>query len=701
MPGSACDAPPQATSSRTGAPWLGGTWAGAGPAPRGRGATTTRGPAEDSAAGIPAGPSSAAAGSWAGRCRGAGDTGGGGRSHYEVLGVAFGSSQEDVRKAFHAAARAAHPDKGGSAEAFAAVQSAWEALRDPGRRAAYDVYGLDEQRRTVQTDERDRTRGGEAALLAELGLVARGPVLPACQLVVTCGGCGRPATRTCCVCGGPFCSFCARRQHWRGAHPPHWPLVAAPGSLAAALGRREFEAKRLEDDRRWEGARLAAADPHHRSEAQRRELRAFAQAAALAEADPGAPRRYAPALARLYMWTQTHAHVIIAVHLPNGRHDAEVEACVGGGGVLTVGARGAQPALRRALAGPLEPGAPLELTRTADGRFAVLTLAKAQAGAAAPALDSGRPSPAAGGSPGTAGRGATEAVRLTGAEAWLRHCGRGDGGGGWWRRLFVGDSDGARCVPPPYTLSQTADELLLELPLPWWVRAEDVEVQVGPVGLQLGVRGLGLGLARSYWSSPDDAATPGQEAAASPGGRSAVVPERCSWSLGEGEGGGRGAAAGGGRRPPRLLSVALALPDPSPEEVQYKRGVGQDHRQAARGESGGSGGWGPGGSGPEGRRGVRFFAEDEDAFGLEPLLQAACFRLAGGAWVLPPPWEHEEPQAGRWVDREALLPPGARAHLARLRAADQQQQKQQGPLLPDGEAGAAAHPPPGELARAG
>ena len=52
------------------------------------------------------------------------------RSLYAVLGTSPGVSSTELRAAYVAAALAAHPDKGGTAETFTAVQLAWEALRD-------------------------------------------------------------------------------------------------------------------------------------------------------------------------------------------------------------------------------------------------------------------------------------------------------------------------------------------------------------------------------------------------------------------------------------------------------------------------------------------------------------------------------------------------------------------------------------------
>ncbi|KXZ42769.1 hypothetical protein GPECTOR_119g400 [Gonium pectorale] len=556
-----------------------------------------------------------------------------GLGHYEVLGVPYDASPAEIRQAYREAARRYHPDKGGAAAAFARVQAAWEVLGDPRSRAAYDVCALDHHHQYVHVDTQ-RSKGGEDALLAEVLLRSAGAVVPASQLVVTCELCGRPATRDCSVCSMPFCSFCARRQHWRGKHPMHWPVVSTPGAMLERLGRQEMEAKRLEDDRR-----LRAADPFHCTDEQLRELRAFNEAAALASARPDHLARYDPALGRLYMWTQTARHVILACYLPNGRPDREVQAGVQGG-VLRLGAAGSAPVVHRRLAGALDPSSPLELYRTPDGRFAIVTLTKAGAGAATGPDSSGPPVP------------------------WQWR------DASWWRTAFVGDNCGGRCLPPPYTLSQQAeDEVVLELGLPWWVRAEDVEVAVGAKRLDVAVRGMDLRLERTCW--PDakrradhqpvlpelsswclrDAADskPGTDVASSGGGSS------CSSPSSSGPAGPTPAAA---RRAGRCLSVVMARPEPTEEERMYKKGVRQDNRTAPR----------AGFYGAQ-QQGVRFFEEDEDTFGLEPLLQAASFSTTGGAWAVPAPWQHDQTLACRWVTQEAELPLAARKHLASLRAA--------------------------------
>jgi hypothetical protein len=57
---------------------------------------------------------------------------------YEVLGVRRTASATEIRAAYRAAARRLHPDAGGSAEGMQQLNVAWQVLRDPARRAAYD-----------------------------------------------------------------------------------------------------------------------------------------------------------------------------------------------------------------------------------------------------------------------------------------------------------------------------------------------------------------------------------------------------------------------------------------------------------------------------------------------------------------------------------------------------------------------------------
>jgi molecular chaperone DnaJ len=64
---------------------------------------------------------------------------------YNVLGVERTSSDDEIKKAYRKLAMAYHPDRnGGSKEAeekFKAITEAYDVLRDPQKRAAYDRYG--------------------------------------------------------------------------------------------------------------------------------------------------------------------------------------------------------------------------------------------------------------------------------------------------------------------------------------------------------------------------------------------------------------------------------------------------------------------------------------------------------------------------------------------------------------------------------
>src|SRR5687768_2050184 len=64
---------------------------------------------------------------------------------YQTLGVARDASDEEIKKAYRKLAMAYHPDRNnGSAESeeqFKAITEAYDVLRDPNKRAAYDRYG--------------------------------------------------------------------------------------------------------------------------------------------------------------------------------------------------------------------------------------------------------------------------------------------------------------------------------------------------------------------------------------------------------------------------------------------------------------------------------------------------------------------------------------------------------------------------------
>lgn len=66
------------------------------------------------------------------------------RDYYELLGVAKGASEDDIKKAFRRLARQYHPDvnkEAGAEERFKEINEAYEVLGDAQKRQAYDRFG--------------------------------------------------------------------------------------------------------------------------------------------------------------------------------------------------------------------------------------------------------------------------------------------------------------------------------------------------------------------------------------------------------------------------------------------------------------------------------------------------------------------------------------------------------------------------------
>ena len=347
-----------------------------------------------------------------------------------------------------------------------------------------------------------------------------------------------------------------------------------------------------------------------------KELRLFKEAAAIALSAPngGAARppswRSLPSasgvLSRYYCWSQSATRLFVAVAVPTGYADKALVWHATPSRLL-VQAEDSLPSVDRAwwaAGGGLDPAARVHALVGDDHTRVALVLTKAEAGSD-------------------------------------------------WPCLFEGDACGLRCLPPPYSLVDGGGgggggdaawagyepEVGIEWGgIPEWVTLRDVTVDVTPTGLTASVRGWAghPPLVRTFWRS--DTAGGGAQP-------EAVDASGSSWALVDEHSGGDGTTREcAGRRKAVSISVARAARDarrggaPRRDNRAHDAAAGRPH-------------------------GARFFVEDEDAFGLEPLVAAMAFHAEGSAWVPASP----HTSAGHTATREADLPKSVAAELRRLR----------------------------------
>ncbi len=499
-----------------------------------------------------------------------------GSLHYEVLGLENRKcTQAEVRKAYKTQARLAHPDKpGGDAQRFALVKKAYDVLGDVEKRKVYDTWQSQVEFRHVRGAS-SRFEGGEDLMLDEFEkqMTRDGvEVDPRTQLVVVCEVCGRPATTECWTCKMQICEFCTLKRHWKGCYGLHWPLVNKPGMMLEQLGRKQMEKKRLEDAKR-----LELEDPNFRSDNELKEIRNFKDAAYDLIQGLGEKAKfiYDIRMAKYYMWAQTSCHIYLAVYIPTGYHDQEVYfECTPH--QVKLQPENSPPVIHRVFDNGISSEFPIQVRRSEDRRVFTAALPKSKPGEV-------------------------------------------------WKRLFRGDPDGARCLQPPYTISEDVDNVILEFQVPFWIESDDVKVEITPRELTVWVRNE-LSVSKTYWRNES-------EEKRAPETYGVVDVEQSMWSLDddtneEGE-------------DCKCVLVNLVKPPLTESELVWKKKKRQDNMNAER-------------YGDRLKKGFRFFVDDEDEFNLESLLIALCFLEVGFAYVPKKPWDQEG--ISKRVDDVELLP---------------------------------------------
>jgi curved DNA-binding protein len=93
--------------------------------------------------------------------------------YYAILGITQSATQEEIKKKYRELAKQHHPDKNASrtpsVEFFKKIQSAYEILSDPAKRAAYDLQQkeLTVSVRYQTSQSRSNTQGKSNGIITE------------------------------------------------------------------------------------------------------------------------------------------------------------------------------------------------------------------------------------------------------------------------------------------------------------------------------------------------------------------------------------------------------------------------------------------------------------------------------------------------------------------------------------------------------
>jgi curved DNA-binding protein CbpA len=245
------------------------------------------------------------------------------RTHYDLLGVRSDADDEDLRKAYHKAAKANHPDLNAddpeAPRRFGQIATAIEILRNPQQRAAYD-RSLDRQR------QQRRLRR------ARIIIVVANAIAAAVLIVVLAGGHAPigPTPLTSTMASKVENNGMPRRAVMAGERglqrtdstgddePRHTPEQGLPAGQQLEAAERAVTPRREQDEH------AAAFEPHtaeheaapRRERDERRQERKARRLAAIAEAaksgtsasgtsTSGTSASAAPMLSRAAQTTQT------------------------------------------------------------------------------------------------------------------------------------------------------------------------------------------------------------------------------------------------------------------------------------------------------------------------------------------------------------------------------------------------------------